>query len=95
MRVVDCIIRCHLTLLVLALAAPHDALTRDRTPQEMRGEQIYTTGTSESGGEITALFGAAGTAIPAQAAPCANCHGMDGRGRPEGGSAPPISPGRH
>jgi ABC-type branched-subunit amino acid transport system substrate-binding protein len=36
---------------------------------------------------VTAFL--AGTSLPASAVACATCHGPDGRGRPEGGLAPP------
>ncbi|MFQ5719445.1 MAG: ABC transporter substrate-binding protein [Acidobacteriota bacterium] len=53
-----------------------------------RGRQIYGQGTSPSGGSITALMGAARVEVPATVLPCANCHGEDGKGRPEGGVVP-------
>jgi ABC-type branched-subunit amino acid transport system substrate-binding protein len=56
---------------------------------QMRGKQIYLEGTSPSGGDITAIVGAEGVALPASAVPCASCHGPDGLGRPEGGVLPP------
>ncbi|MEE8350344.1 MAG: hypothetical protein V3R94_12285 [Acidobacteriota bacterium] len=65
------------------------SLAIDRfTPQEKRGREIYLKGTSPSGGEITALFGQADLQVPASVMPCVNCHGRDGRGRPEGGVTP-------
>lgn len=36
-----------------------------------------------------ARVGAAGMLLPATSLPCANCHGTDGLGRPEGGVRPP------
>ena len=39
-------------------------------------------------GAISASLDAGVTRIPASAMPCANCHGPDGRGRPEGGATP-------
>ena len=58
------------------------------TPEEERGRQIYLQGTSPSGGEIVAVIGDAGVEMPASAMPCASCHGLDGKGRPEGGVSP-------
>ena len=55
---------------------------------QSRGKQIYLHGTSPSGGEVTAHVGREAVALPASAAPCASCHGPDGRGRPEGGVIP-------
>src|SRR6266853_832422 len=56
------------------------------TPQALRGKAIYQTGTSSSGGNITALTGSVETA--ATSLRCVNCHGPDGQGRPEGGIFP-------
>lgn len=54
----------------------------------IRGEQIFTHGSSPSGDAITAYVGAESVALPASVVPCASCHGEDGRGRPEGGVVP-------
>lgn len=59
------------------------------TEQEAAGKQIYLSGTSPSGANLMARIGSASTTVPATAVPCANCHGSDGRGRPEGGIRPP------
>ena len=58
------------------------------TPQERRGKQIYAQGTSASGREILAYVGDASIEVPGSAMACANCHGLDGEGRPEGGVVP-------
>jgi ABC-type branched-subunit amino acid transport system substrate-binding protein len=58
------------------------------TPQERRGRQIYLQGTSPAGGELTAVLSKEGAEVPASVLPCANCHGHDGRGKPEGGLVP-------
>lgn len=55
------------------------------TPEQHLGKQIYLSGTSVNGGEITARVGKDDAAVPAAVLPCANCHGRDGRGRSEGG----------
>jgi hypothetical protein len=52
-----------------------------------RGRMVYREGRSPSGGTIRALVG--GAMLPGEAVPCIGCHGFDGRGRPEGGVAPP------
>lgn len=67
-------------------AASADAA--ELTAEETRGKQIYTSGTSSSGEEITAHMGVNGFPLPASVMPCASCHGPDGRGRPEGGVTP-------
>ena len=52
-----------------------------------RGRRIYTMGRSPAGRLITARIGD-GPAVPAAALPCVQCHGEDGRGRPEGDVTP-------
>ena len=74
-----------LGLCSLATATAAFALTEAQS----RGKQIYLTGESASGSDVSALVGTEGVALPASAAPCANCHGPDGPGRPEGGLLPP------
>ncbi len=58
------------------------------SPQEKRGKQIYVQGTSASGKEILAYLGDASLEVPASTMSCANCHGLDGQGKPEGGIIP-------
>lgn len=58
------------------------------TPQQRRGKQIYLQGTSASGKEILAYLGDASLEVPGSAMACANCHGLDGQGKPEGGIIP-------
>lgn len=78
-------VRTLLLALYLAAVAAHGA---ELTPEEARGKQIYTSGTSPSATGITAQVGVDGFALPASAMPCASCHGTDARGRPEGGVIP-------
>ncbi|WPN49213.1 MULTISPECIES: ABC transporter substrate-binding protein [unclassified Pseudomonas] len=59
------------------------------TPSESAGKRLYREGVSASGESIMARVGAAGMVLPATSLPCANCHGADGLGRPEGGVRPP------
>ncbi|HVF23630.1 MAG TPA: ABC transporter substrate-binding protein [Pyrinomonadaceae bacterium] len=58
------------------------------TPQEIRGRQIYTQGTSASGKEILAYIGDSALEVPGNTMPCANCHATRGLGKPEGGIDP-------
>jgi ABC-type branched-subunit amino acid transport system substrate-binding protein len=64
-------------------ASPHPAGLDLR---ERQGKQIYLQGTSPTGGKISASL--SGNELPANALPCAGCHGRDGRGKPEGGVDP-------
>jgi len=81
-----------LALGVALLSMPVLAGATPLTPAEQRGRQIFVDGTSPSGGELVAVMGAVtgdqGIEVPASTVPCANCHGRDGRGKPEGGVAP-------
>jgi len=70
--------------LVVCLAQPAYGLDE----AQQRGKQIYLEGTSARGNLINAVVGVEQTLIPAAAIPCANCHGYDGLGRPEGGVVP-------
>lgn len=56
------------------------------TSTEALGKQIYFKGTGST--EIVAAIGESDTLVPGSAVPCANCHGYDGLGRPEGGVVP-------
>jgi len=58
------------------------------TPQQRRGKQIYLQGTSPSSKEILAYLGESSLEVPGSAMACANCHGFDGQGKPEGGVTP-------
>lgn len=64
------------------------ALAEPLTPQEALGKRIYIDGVGTPGGKILALVGDPSVTMPATAIPCANCHGFDGLGRPEGGVVP-------
>lgn len=59
------------------------------SPSESAGKRLYREGVSASGEPIMARVGAADMLLPATSLPCANCHGADGLGRPEGGVRPP------
>ncbi|MDH4560073.1 ABC transporter substrate-binding protein [Pseudomonas sp. BN411] len=76
-------------LLVAFLAQAGGALALELSPEEAAGRRIYLEGVGSANGEISARVGAADTLVPAALMPCANCHGADGRGRPEGGVRPP------
>lgn len=69
---------------VRARVAAQEALA----PQESRGKQIYVQGTSPSGKEILAYIGESSLEVQGSVMACANCHGLDGKGRPEGGVVP-------
>ena len=58
------------------------------TPPELRGKEIYVHGLSPSGKEILAYVGESSLEMPGALLACASCHGLDGRGKAEGGIAP-------
>jgi ABC-type branched-subunit amino acid transport system substrate-binding protein len=76
-------------VLLLALADSRDVQAQNPlTEQQRRGKQIYLQGTSPSGKEILAYIGDQNLEVPGSTMACANCHGLDGRGKPEGGVIP-------
>ncbi|MCA1592996.1 MAG: ABC transporter substrate-binding protein [Acidobacteria bacterium] len=61
------------------------------SPEEKRGKQIYLKGEDAAGrGEIKAVLGGDGLELPATSFTCANCHGLRGEGKQEGGLQPPA-----
>lgn len=58
----------------------------DLNPDQEKGKLIYTKGISPTNGEIIAVMSSVN--VPAAVLPCASCHGLDGKGRPEGGITP-------
>ena len=82
-----------LAVLVFLLAVGWKAQGQVSAPDEgklsqRRGKQIYVQGTSQSGKEILAYLGESSLEVPGSAMPCANCHGLNGQGKPEGGIDP-------
>ena len=76
-----------LLLLVISISLLATAQT-PLSPQESRGKEIYLLGTSKSGKDILAYMGDASLEVPGSTLPCANCHGLTGQGKPEGGIDP-------
>ncbi len=76
-------------VLVLLTGTSLGAGALSLTDEESAGKRLYREGLSASGEPIMARVGAADVLLPATSLPCANCHGADGLGRPEGGVRPP------
>ena len=57
--------------------------------EEQRGKQIYFGIEAPSGPPVKALIGEPPTVVQGTLMACANCHGDDGKGKPEGGVVPP------
>src|SRR5215471_11542838 len=69
---------------MLATALAQTALT----PAQSRGKQMSLQGTSQSGAQILAYVCESSLEMPGASMACANCHGTDGRGKPEGSISP-------
>lgn len=62
------------------------------TEQAQRGQHIFQFGSSLSGEDIRAGISGGEHTVNAALVPCANCHGIDGKGKSEGGvDAPNIT----
>jgi ABC-type branched-subunit amino acid transport system substrate-binding protein len=77
-----------LTILSLAFGSQTATAQQPLTAQEIRGKQIYLQGTSPSGKDIFAYVGDASLEVPGNVMACANCHGIAGQGKVEGGINP-------
>src|SRR5271166_579960 len=76
-----------LNIVLFAIASPaQDA--QNPSAAVSRGKQIYLYGTGCNGVAIEALAGEGSVIVPAAVLRCVNCHGPDGRGKPEGGVYP-------
>lgn len=58
------------------------------TPEQEAGRLLYVEGESASGDAFTGRIGVGQQQLPGPSVRCGNCHGPDGRGRPEGGVRP-------
>lgn len=74
---------------IVACAATQGAFADGLNAQQRRGKQLYLEGKAQGEAPPQARIGPEGTIAPASVAPCGNCHGEDGRGRPEGAIEPP------
>lgn len=66
----------------------YESSAQTLTPQESRGKEIYLLGTSKSGKDILAYIGDSSLEVPGNSMACANCHGLSGQGKSEGGIDP-------
>lgn len=84
-----CAFASYLALLVWASALLGETVAQDSLVlRQSRGKQIYLQGTSPSGKDILAYIGDESLEVPGSSLACAGCHGLDGRGKPEGGINP-------
>ena len=78
-----------LLLLCFAFAFETEVTAQDSLAlRQSRGRQIYLQGTSPSSKDILAYIGDESLEVPGSSMTCAGCHGLDGRGKPEGGINP-------
>jgi ABC-type branched-subunit amino acid transport system substrate-binding protein len=77
-----------LALLSLAFGSQIATAQQPLSAQEIRGKQIYLQGTSPSGKDILAYVGDSSLEVPGSVMACANCHGIAGQGKVEGGINP-------
>jgi ABC-type branched-subunit amino acid transport system substrate-binding protein len=76
-----------LNIILLALAGSAQGTQQPATDTN-RGQNIYLYGTGSNGAPIVATEGEGNVNVPATVLRCVNCHGADGRGKPEGGLSP-------
>lgn len=76
-----------LALLAAQAAEPRRA-TADLQQLDL-GRRLFHEGVNAQGEPVRALLSIAAAPLMGQAVACGNCHGADGRGRPEGGVLPP------
>lgn len=74
--------------IALSVAWPKALAQDSLSPRESRGKQIYVQGASPSGKEILVYVGESSLEMPGTSMACANCHGLDGAGKPEGSINP-------
>jgi ABC-type branched-subunit amino acid transport system substrate-binding protein len=72
----------------LAAWAPAPGAAAPLTPEQQAGRHLYLEGESAFGDAFTGRIGIGQQQLPGPAVRCGNCHGADGRGRPEGGVRP-------
>jgi len=79
-----------IALLALALAACLQPLqaAAPLTPEQQAGRRLYLEGESAFGDVFSGRIGMGQQQMPGPAVRCGNCHGPEGRGRPEGGIRP-------
>jgi ABC-type branched-subunit amino acid transport system substrate-binding protein len=83
-------IRFFVASLALCAVAALDVLAaQPLTDQEKAGQRIYLDAITPSGESLRGLVGAGLTPLSGAALACGNCHGADGKGRPEASVLPP------
>jgi ABC-type branched-subunit amino acid transport system substrate-binding protein len=87
---IDFALRCIAVLLAASLLVMAGLVraAAPLAPEEEAGRAIYQDGESSFGDVFSGRLGIAQQQMPGAAVRCANCHGADGLGRPEGGVRP-------
>jgi ABC-type branched-subunit amino acid transport system substrate-binding protein len=82
--------RCLIAVAGFALFAAHGALAAPPlSAEEQAGQRIYLDAITPSGEPLRGLVGAGQMPLSGAALACGNCHGADGKGRPEASVLPP------
>ncbi|NNU42334.1 ABC transporter substrate-binding protein [Ramlibacter montanisoli] len=83
-------LRCAAAVLAASLLAWAQPLHAGPTltAEQQAGRRLYLEGESAFGDAFTGRIGMGQQQLPGPAVRCGNCHGADGRGRPEGGIRP-------
>jgi Periplasmic binding protein/Cytochrome c len=76
---------------IVSIAYAEDGLTTI----ELLGRRVYRNGSDGSQTEISATLGASNDAVSATTFACANCHGLEGEGKQEGGLNVPAINSQH
>jgi len=85
-------VRAGLAAAFLLVAAGAQSVPPSKEPTAAQlelGRRLYHEGRNAQGESIKALLAISAVPLGGQAVACGNCHGADGRGRPEGGVLPP------
>ena len=78
----------HILLFLSGILSVALSSAQDLTDIEKRGQHIYRTGTTPEDEAIPTFLAGSETLLPSHLFACANCHGQDGKGVPEGGAKP-------
>ena len=77
------------SLALFALAPPGLLAAEPLTAAEQAGQRIYLDAITPAGEPLRGLVGAGQMSLSGAALACGNCHGADGKGRPEASVLPP------
>lgn len=88
-------IKTLIVLMLLLCGIVSFAYADELTAKELLGRKIYRDGSDSSKSEITATLGVTEDSVSATTFACANCHGLEGEGKQEGGLNVPAITSQH